>query len=78
MGATSHDFWLRTLTAPAWKALHMGVYLAYTLIDAIVDHYFVVLEKQAFAGQPANTIRRFAWGGRKRPKPLTPSTGTST
>lgn len=29
MAATSHDFWLRTLTAPIWKALHMGVYLAY-------------------------------------------------
>jgi methionine sulfoxide reductase heme-binding subunit len=32
MGATSHDFWLRTLTAPVWKALHMGVYLAYALV----------------------------------------------
>lgn len=32
MAATSHDFWLRTLTAPVWKALHMGVYLAYTLV----------------------------------------------
>jgi methionine sulfoxide reductase heme-binding subunit len=32
MAATSHDFWLHTLTAPVWKALHMGVYLAYALI----------------------------------------------
>jgi sulfoxide reductase heme-binding subunit YedZ len=32
MAATSHDFWLRQLTAPVWKALHMGVYVAYTLI----------------------------------------------
>ena len=32
MAATSHDFWLANLTAPIWKALHMGVYLAYTLI----------------------------------------------
>ncbi len=32
MAATSHDFWLATLTAPAWKALHMGVYLAYGLL----------------------------------------------
>jgi sulfoxide reductase heme-binding subunit YedZ len=32
MAATSHDFWLHQLTAPVWKALHMGVYLAYTLI----------------------------------------------
>lgn len=30
--ATSHDFWLRFLTPPVWKALHMGVYLAYGLI----------------------------------------------
>jgi nitrite reductase/ring-hydroxylating ferredoxin subunit/DMSO/TMAO reductase YedYZ heme-binding membrane subunit len=32
MGATSHDFWLRTLTAPVWKALHMLVYVAYTAL----------------------------------------------
>ena len=32
MAATSHDFWLHHLTAPVWKTLHMGVYLAYTLI----------------------------------------------
>ena len=32
MAATSHDFWLRTLTAPIWKALHMGVYGAYALV----------------------------------------------
>ena len=36
MAATSHDFWLHTLTAPVWKALHMGVYLAYALIVAHV------------------------------------------
>ncbi len=29
MAATSHDFWLHTLTAPVWKALHMSVYGAY-------------------------------------------------
>ena len=32
MAATSHDFWLANLTAPIWKALHMGVYLAYGLL----------------------------------------------
>jgi nitrite reductase/ring-hydroxylating ferredoxin subunit/DMSO/TMAO reductase YedYZ heme-binding membrane subunit len=36
MAATSHDFWLANLTAPVWKALHMGVYLAYALIVAHV------------------------------------------
>src|SRR5712691_1617915 len=29
MAATSHDFWLRNLSAPTWKRLHMLVYLAY-------------------------------------------------
>ena len=32
MAATSHDFWLASLGAPAWKALHMGVYVAYVLV----------------------------------------------
>ncbi|NND00020.1 MAG: (2Fe-2S)-binding protein, partial [Gammaproteobacteria bacterium] len=32
MAATSHDYWNANLTAPFWKALHMGVYLAYTLL----------------------------------------------
>lgn len=32
MAATSHDFWLHNLGAPVWKALHMGVYLAYALV----------------------------------------------
>ena len=32
MAATSHDFWLATLSAPAWKALHMLVYVAYGLL----------------------------------------------
>ena len=32
MAATSHDFWLRNLTPPVWKSLHMLVYLAYALL----------------------------------------------
>lgn len=32
MAATSHDFWLANLGAPAWKKLHTLVYLAYGLI----------------------------------------------
>jgi nitrite reductase/ring-hydroxylating ferredoxin subunit/DMSO/TMAO reductase YedYZ heme-binding membrane subunit len=36
MAATSHDFWLATLTAPVWKALHMLVYLAYVILVAHV------------------------------------------
>ncbi len=37
MAATSHDFWLRTLSAPAWKRLHMMVYAAYALLIAHVS-----------------------------------------
>jgi nitrite reductase/ring-hydroxylating ferredoxin subunit/DMSO/TMAO reductase YedYZ heme-binding membrane subunit len=36
MASTSHDFWLRNLTAPVWKRLHMFVYLAYGLMIAHV------------------------------------------
>jgi nitrite reductase/ring-hydroxylating ferredoxin subunit/DMSO/TMAO reductase YedYZ heme-binding membrane subunit len=36
MAATSHDFWLRNLTPPVWKALHMSVYVAYALLVAHV------------------------------------------
>ncbi len=36
MAATSHDFWLRNLSAPAWKRLHMLVYIAYALLVAHV------------------------------------------
>jgi methionine sulfoxide reductase heme-binding subunit len=36
MAATSHDFWLRNLTAPTWKRLHMFVYLSYALLVAHV------------------------------------------
>jgi nitrite reductase/ring-hydroxylating ferredoxin subunit len=36
MAATSHDFWLHNLIAPAWKRIHMLVYLAYGLLVAHV------------------------------------------
>ncbi|HEX4823905.1 MAG TPA: Rieske 2Fe-2S domain-containing protein [Candidatus Polarisedimenticolaceae bacterium] len=36
MAATSHDFWLATLSAPIWKSLHVGVYAAYALVVAHV------------------------------------------
>lgn len=32
MAVTSHDFWLKNLTAPVWKTLHMLVYVAYGLL----------------------------------------------
>jgi sulfoxide reductase heme-binding subunit YedZ len=37
MAATSHDFWLRALSAPLWKSLHMLVYVAYALLVAHVS-----------------------------------------
>ena len=37
MAATSHEFWLHTLSPRIWKALHMGVYLAYALVFAHVS-----------------------------------------
>ncbi len=36
MAATSHDFWLNTLSPRVWKSLHMGVYAAYALLIAHV------------------------------------------
>jgi nitrite reductase/ring-hydroxylating ferredoxin subunit/DMSO/TMAO reductase YedYZ heme-binding membrane subunit len=36
MAATSHDFWLRSLSPPMWKTLHMLVYVAYALVIAHV------------------------------------------
>jgi sulfoxide reductase heme-binding subunit YedZ len=45
MAATSHDFWLRTLTAPVWKALHMAVYLAYAAL--VVHIAFGALQSEA-------------------------------
>jgi nitrite reductase/ring-hydroxylating ferredoxin subunit len=36
MAVTSHDFWLKNLTAPVWKTLHILVYAAYTLLIAHV------------------------------------------
>jgi DMSO/TMAO reductase YedYZ heme-binding membrane subunit/nitrite reductase/ring-hydroxylating ferredoxin subunit len=32
MAATSHDFWLAFLGPPVWKALHMTLYVAYSLV----------------------------------------------
>ena len=32
LACTSHDFWLKFLTPPVWKALHMGLYAAYAAV----------------------------------------------
>jgi methionine sulfoxide reductase heme-binding subunit len=44
MAATSHDFWLRNLTPPIWKALHMLVYFAYAFLVAHVTLGFLQSE----------------------------------
>ncbi len=43
MAATSHDYWNANLSGPLWKALHMLVYLAYTLV--IVHIIFGALQQ---------------------------------
>ena len=49
MAATSHDFWLKQLTAPVWKALHMLVYLAYALLLAHVSFGALTVAQQPAA-----------------------------
>ena len=56
MAATSHDFWLHNLTAPVWKTLHMGVYVAYTFI---VLH--VRVRRPAGRDQPAPRMDALWW-----------------
>lgn len=34
LAVTSHDFWLRFMTPPVWKAVHMSIYVAYALVVA--------------------------------------------
>jgi len=45
MAATSHDFWLKNLTPPVWKTLHMCVYAAYAMLVMHVMLGVIQLEK---------------------------------
>lgn len=36
LAATSHDFWLKNLSARTWKSIHMSVYACYALVIAHV------------------------------------------
>lgn len=36
LAVTSHDFWLKFLTPPVWKGVHMLIYVAYALVVAHV------------------------------------------
>ena len=47
MAATSHDFWLSTLSPRFWKALHMLVYVAYALVIMHVMLGAIQLEHDA-------------------------------
>lgn len=47
MAATSHDFWLNTLTPRIWKSLHMLVYVAYALVIMHVALGVLQLEHDA-------------------------------
>lgn len=59
MAATSHDFWLRTLTAPVWKALHMTVYVAYALL--VVHVSFGALQSEVPASTGLLLFAGSAW-----------------
>lgn len=45
MAATSHDFWNANLGPGVWKALHMGVYIAYGLLVAHIALGAIQFEK---------------------------------
>ncbi|MCB2096386.1 MAG: ferric reductase-like transmembrane domain-containing protein [Parvularculaceae bacterium] len=47
MAATSHDFWLKTLSASVWKVLHMLVYVAYGLLVLHIAYGALMTEKSA-------------------------------
>lgn len=50
LASTSHDFWLQFLGPPAWKALHMAIYLAYAAVVAHVAFgYLQSADDPAFA-----------------------------
>lgn len=60
MAATSHDFWLKNLGAPAWKRLHILVYVAYGLLVMHVALGFLQTQRSpwlaALVGAGAVTV----------------------
>ncbi len=76
LAATSHDFWLSFLGAPAWKALHLAIYPAYA---AVVGHvwlgYLQDTSNPAFAvvaGTGALAVAGLHLAARGRPEPQAP------
>lgn len=47
MAATSHDFWLKNLSAGVWKLIHMLVYAAYGLLVLHIAYGALMTEKSA-------------------------------
>ncbi|HEY1504044.1 MAG TPA: Rieske 2Fe-2S domain-containing protein [Stellaceae bacterium] len=61
MAITSHDFWLRVLSPPFWKALHMAVYLAYGLL--VLHIALGVMQNERSPLIPALLGGAFLWVG---------------
>jgi nitrite reductase/ring-hydroxylating ferredoxin subunit/DMSO/TMAO reductase YedYZ heme-binding membrane subunit len=59
MAATSHDFWLQTLTPRIWKSLHMTVYAAYALL--VVHVAFGALQSETDVRLTAMVTLGVAW-----------------
>jgi nitrite reductase/ring-hydroxylating ferredoxin subunit/DMSO/TMAO reductase YedYZ heme-binding membrane subunit len=81
MAATSHDFWLMFLTPRIWKALHMGLYVAYGLVVAHVSlgimqgEYTLLIPAMLVGGFGSVAALHFIAGWRERgiDKGLAPS-----
>jgi len=71
MAATSHDFWLRNLSARTWKNLHMLVYVAYALavihvaLGALQDERHVLLAVALVCGAAITASLHLIAGARE-------------
>ena len=59
MAATSRDYWLAFTGPPVWKAIHMGVYLAYGLL--VMHVALGVMQTERSPVIPALLGASFAW-----------------
>lgn len=82
MAATSHDFWLKNLSARTWKSLHMLVYPAYGLLvlhvalGALQSETSAVYPVMLGGGISLLTGLHLAAGLRERRHDRTPAPGT--
>ena len=78
LAATSHDFWMRFLTPPVWKRLHVLIYAAYAAVVAHVVWGILLNDKGAalgavvigFAGSVAGLHVAAALAERRRGDPV--------